>query len=191
LSVTKKAGAKLFLALANHHDGFDAWNSKYHAWNAQNIGPRRDVIGEWAAAAREQELRFGVTVHAARNWWWFQVAHLCDRTGPLAGVPYDGCLTLDDGMGQWWQGYDPQQLYCRKHGIRENPDEAYVRNHYNRVLAMSHHKLGDDATARSELEKARGLVQGGLNRGFDSWNWREWVFARLLLQEADAMIPPA
>ena len=129
----KKAGARLFLALANHHDGFDAWNSKHHPWNAQNIGPRRDVIGDWAAAARHQGLRVGVTVHAARNWWWFQVSHLCDRTGPLAGVPYDGHLTLNDGKGQWWQGYDPQQLYCRKHGVRENPDEAYVRNFYNRV----------------------------------------------------------
>ena len=82
----KKAGAKLFLALANHHDGFDAWNSKYHAWNSQNIGPHRDVIGEWAAAARKQGLRFGVTSHAARNWWWQQVAHLCDRTGDKAGA---------------------------------------------------------------------------------------------------------
>jgi alpha-L-fucosidase len=129
----KKAGARLFLALANHHDGFDTWNSKYHAWNAQNIGPHRDVIGDWAAAARNQGLRFGVTCHAARNWWWFQVSHLCDRTGPLAGVPYDGHLTADDGKGQWWQGYDPQHLYCRKHGVHENPDEAYVRSFYNRV----------------------------------------------------------
>jgi alpha-L-fucosidase len=129
----QRAGARFFLALADHHDGFDTWNSKYHAWNAQNIGPRRDVIGAWAAAARKRGLRFGVTVHAARNWWWFQVAHLCDRTGPLAGVPYDGHLTLSDGKGQWWEGYDPQQLYCRLHGIHENPDEAYVRNFYDRV----------------------------------------------------------
>ena len=30
----KKAGAKLFIALANHHDGFDAWNSKHQPWNS-------------------------------------------------------------------------------------------------------------------------------------------------------------
>ena len=129
----QRAGARFFLALANHHDGFDTWNSRYHAWNAQNIGPRRDVIGGWAAAARKRGLPMGVTVHGARNWWWFQVSHLCDKTGPLAGVPYDGHLTRDDGKGQWWEGYDPQQLYCRKHGIHENPDEAYVRNFYHRV----------------------------------------------------------
>ena len=129
----KRAGARLFLALANHHDGFDTWASKYHEWNASKIGPRRDVIGAWAAAARQQGLRFGVTVHAARNWWWFQVAHVSDKSGPLAGVPYDGQLTKELGKDQWWQGLDPQVLYGRKHGVKENPDEAYVRNYYNRV----------------------------------------------------------
>ena len=129
----KRAGAKLFLALANHHDGFDTWDSKHHMWNAAKIGPKRDVIGAWAAAARQQGLHFGVTVHAARNWWWFQVAHLCDKSGPLKGVPYDGQLTKEMGKDQWWQGFEPQELYGRKHGIQENPDENYVRNFYDRV----------------------------------------------------------
>lgn len=129
----QQAGARVFMALANHHDGFDTWNSKYHPWNAQNMGPRRDVIGGWAAAARSRGIRFGVSVHAARNWWWFQVAHLCDKTGPFKGIPYDGHLKMKDGQGQWWQGYDPQLLYGRKHGINENPDRKYVFNFYNRV----------------------------------------------------------
>jgi hypothetical protein len=56
---------------------------------------------------------------------------------------------------------------------------------------MSSHQLGDDATARSELDRARSLAQSGLNWGFDKWNWGEWVFVRLLLQEAESMIPQA
>ena len=57
-----------------------------------SYGPHRDVIGTWAAAARKQGMRFGVTVHQARNWWWFQPSHGADKTGPLAGVAYDGDL---------------------------------------------------------------------------------------------------
>jgi alpha-L-fucosidase len=128
-----RAGAKLFLALANHHDGFDTWNSAHHPWNAQNIGPHRDVIGTWAQAARRRGLRFGVTVHQARNWWWFQPAHGADEAGPYAGVPYDGRLTLADGKGQWWEGYDPQQLYGPKHPFDALPDVSYVRNFYDRT----------------------------------------------------------
>jgi alpha-L-fucosidase len=129
----KAAGAKLFFALANHHDGFDAWNSQQHAWNAVQLGPHRDVVGGWAAAARRQGLRFGVTVHAARNWWWFQTAHLCDRTGPLAGQPYDGAMAWGQGKNQWWEGYDPQELYAPMHAVGAPPDERYVRNFYHRI----------------------------------------------------------
>jgi tetratricopeptide (TPR) repeat protein len=63
-------------------------------------------------------------------------------------------------------------------------------NALNRViLAMSSHQLADDATARLELDRARSLAQSGLNWGFDQWNWREWVLVRLLLLEADSLIP--
>ncbi len=129
----KKAGARLFFALANHHDGFDTWNSRHHPWNAVAIGPHRDVVGTWAAAARNQGLRFGVTVHQHRNWWWFQTAHGADATGPLAGVPYDGDLTAADGKGQWWEGLDPQQLYAPKHPFDALPDVSYVKNFYDRT----------------------------------------------------------
>jgi alpha-L-fucosidase len=107
----KNAGAKLFISLANHHDGFDAWDSKHQPWNAVAHGPHRDVVGIWAAAARKQGLRFGVTVHQARNWWWFQPSHGADETGPLAGVPYDGDLYTAEGREEWWEGLNPQRLY--------------------------------------------------------------------------------
>jgi alpha-L-fucosidase len=133
MDLYSRAGAKLFFALANHHDGFDTWDSKYHPWNAQNIGPHRDVVGTWAKLARERGLRFGVTVHQARNWWWFQPSHGADKIGPFAGVPYDGRLTLADGKEQWWQGYDPQQLYGPKHPFDALPDVSYVKNFYDRT----------------------------------------------------------
>ena len=34
VSLYKKAGAKYFFALANHHDNFDMYNSKHQNWNA-------------------------------------------------------------------------------------------------------------------------------------------------------------
>ncbi len=127
------AGARLFFALANHHDGFDTWKSKHHSWNATNIGPHRDVVGTWAAEVRKRNLHLGVTVHQPRNWWWFQTSHGADATGSLAGVPYDGDLILAEGDKQWWQGYDPQQLYGPKHPHDALPDVSYVKNFYDRT----------------------------------------------------------
>ncbi len=137
----KKAGAKFFIALANHHDGLDAWDSKHQPWNAVNIGPHRDVVGEWARAARAQGMPLGVTVHQARNWWWFQTAHGADKAGPLAGVPYDGRMTMAEGKGRWWQGYDPQRLYGVKHPKDALPDASFAKNFYDRTkdLIDQHH----------------------------------------------------
>jgi len=128
-----RAGAKYFIALANHHCNFDCWDSTYHEWNSVRIGPKKDVVGIWAKVARERGLRFGASVHAARAWWWFEVAHGSDKEGPLAGVPYDGNLTKEDGKGQWWEGLDPQKLYCRAHKPNEPPDDEYLLNFYMRV----------------------------------------------------------
>ena len=47
----KSVGAKYFMALGNHHDNFDLWDSRYQPWNSKNIGAHRDILGDWAAAA--------------------------------------------------------------------------------------------------------------------------------------------
>ncbi len=129
----KKAGARFFFALANHHDGFDCWDSKYHPWNSKRIGPRRDVVGTWAKLARDRGLRFGATVHQARNWWWFEPSHGADKEGPFAGANYDGELTGRQDQREWWQGLDPQVLYGPKHPADALPDPSYVKNFYDRT----------------------------------------------------------
>jgi alpha-L-fucosidase len=125
VSLYQRAGAKYFVALANHHDNFDNYDSRFHAWNSVRIGPKKDLIGGWAAAARRRGLKFGVSNHSSHAWHWFQVAYGYDATGPMAGVRYDGfTATRERGAGQWWDGFDPQELYTGRHlvipdGIRD------------------------------------------------------------------------
>ena len=114
-----KAGAKYFVALANHHDNQDCYDSKHHEWNTVRVGPKRDIVGTWAKAARARGLRFGVSNHAAHAWHWFQTAYGYDPEGPLAGQRYDAYrLTKADGRGTWWQGLDPQTLYTGRNMVR-------------------------------------------------------------------------
>jgi alpha-L-fucosidase len=56
--------------MANHHDNFENFNSKYQPWNSVNAGPKKDVVGIWAKFARQAGMKFGVSVHAARAWSW-------------------------------------------------------------------------------------------------------------------------
>jgi alpha-L-fucosidase len=147
LALYKKAGAQYFVAMANHHDNFDNWNSKYQPWNSVALGPKQDLIGKWAEATRKAGLRFGVSLHMSRAWDWYEVAQLSDDTGPKAGVPYDGNLTKADGAGKWWEGLDPQDLYAQRHKSMsdprnpkspgnkpgDRPSPAYAQKYYNRA----------------------------------------------------------
>jgi alpha-L-fucosidase len=128
----KKAGAKYFMALANHHDNFDLYDSKYQQWNSTKIGPKKDLIGGWAKAAKEHNLPFGVTVHASHPWTWYEVAQRADKTGPYAGIPYDGKLARADGAGKWWNGYDPQELYAQNHALsKDSLDDNSMGRHWD------------------------------------------------------------
>ena len=113
MALYKHAGAKYFVALANHHDNFDTYDSKYQPWNSVNVGPKKDIVGTWAKVARENGLRFGVSNHSSHAWHWFQPAYGHDVEGAMAGVPYDAArLTKADGKGTWWEGLDPKDLYA-------------------------------------------------------------------------------
>ncbi len=99
-----KVGCKYFMTLGNHHDNFDLWDSPYQEWNSVNIGPKKNIVKGWEEAARKYGLKFGVSIHASHAWTWLEPSQ-----------QYDGNLTKADGKEQWWEGYDPQELYAQNH----------------------------------------------------------------------------
>jgi alpha-L-fucosidase len=155
VALYKRTGAQYFVALGNHHDNFDLWDSTYQPWNSVAVGPQKDLIAGWAKAAHDQGLPFGVSLHAAHAWSWYEITQSADKTGPLAGVPYDGKLTKADGKGKWWDGLEPQDLYEQRHTPSPNfdksgaihdrwdwnngvslPDQAYCDKFYNRTADL-------------------------------------------------------
>jgi len=63
----RASGARFAGIVAEHHDGFAMWDSAATPWNAVDKGPRRDVVGELAAAYRANGMRLVTTFHHARN----------------------------------------------------------------------------------------------------------------------------
>ena len=143
------AGAKYFMAMGNHHDNFDCWDSPYQEWNSVNIGPKKDIVGGWAKACKKYGVTLCVSFHASHTWTWME-----------SSTKYDGNLTKEDGYKlnadgteKWWKGYDPQELYAQNHphsrGWEQSgsihsewawgngaaaPSEAYKMKFQNRVL---------------------------------------------------------
>ena len=149
----KRCGAQYFFVLGNHHDNYDLWDSQYQPWNSKNIGPKRDILAEWAAAAKKYGLPLGISFHADHAWTWFEPSQRYDLEGEKAGVYYDGNLRKEDGKGKWWEGLDPQMLYQQDHPMSKGswdngaihgqwdwshgacpPSQEFVNNFYNRTL---------------------------------------------------------
>jgi alpha-L-fucosidase len=168
MKLYKKAGAKYFVSMGVHHDNFDLWDSKYHSWNAVNIGPHRDIVGDWQREAKKNGLPFGVSEHLGASYTWFQDAHKADKTGPFAGVPYDGANPVYDELyhtpaapgdkgwysvsGEWHQEwfnrindlmehYQPDLLYSDGGLPFGEVGRTLVANFYNRSMAAHGGKL--------------------------------------------------
>jgi alpha-L-fucosidase len=208
LALYKRAGAQYFFALANHHDNFDNYDSKYQPWNSVNLGPQKDLIGGWAKAARANGMKFGVSVHAAHAWSWYETSQGSDKTGPLAGVPYDGKLAKADGKGTWWEGYDPQDLYAQNHPPSPNfqslgsiharwnwgngvtpPDQAYCDKFYDRTMDLINKYKPDliyfDDTALPlwPVSDAGLKIAAHFYNSNDKWNGNDGVMFNKVLND--------
>ena len=161
----RRAGARYVIGQGMHHDNFDLWNSKYQPWNAIKVGPHRDILGGWCAAARRQGMRFGIAFHGDYSLWWYQPAFLHDLGGPLKDVPYDAAQNYH-GKDAWWQklGLDLKDLY----GIDLKEDAAYPADA----------QTEDERTAfRFRDPLSHGIPDGDLkvHRDFAAWYATKWT----------------
>ncbi|KAF2884223.1 hypothetical protein ILUMI_21958 [Ignelater luminosus] len=78
----QKAGAKYVVLTSKHHEGYTLWPSTYSfSWNAKDIGPHRDLVGDLANAIRKNtDLRFGL-YHSLYEW--FNPMFLADKASNL------------------------------------------------------------------------------------------------------------
>ncbi|MDR0324742.1 MAG: alpha-L-fucosidase [Oscillospiraceae bacterium] len=64
------AGARYAVPVAEHHDGFQMYPSALSRWNAAEMGPKRDVLGELLAACDRRGLTRCASSHRAEHWWF-------------------------------------------------------------------------------------------------------------------------
>lgn len=62
----KKSGARFAGPVAQHHDGFAMWASKVNPWNAKDMGPKKDILGELYAELKKNDLKTIATFHHER-----------------------------------------------------------------------------------------------------------------------------
>jgi alpha-L-fucosidase len=104
----KKSGAKFAGPVAEHHDGFAMWDTKYSEWNAAKMGPKRDIVGELEKAIKTRDMKFVTAFHHAANWFFFPVMDKRYDTGDprysgLYGQPHErGAMRNQAFLDEWY-----------------------------------------------------------------------------------------
>lgn len=110
-----RAGAHFVVPVAEHHDGFAMYDTRFSDWCAAKMGPRRDLIGSLAESVRRQGMVFGVSYHRAEHWWFMN-----------GGTTFDS----DVRDGRYSAFYGP----AAPDGSQ--PDEAYLENWLARLYEI-------------------------------------------------------
>lgn len=109
-----KSGARFAGPVAEHHDGFAMWDTKYSEWNAAKMGPKRDVVGELEKAIKAKGMKFVTAFHHAANWYFFPT---WDTTKDCSNPEYSG-------------------LYGPVHELYENPNEEFSTEWYGKLVEV-------------------------------------------------------
>jgi alpha-L-fucosidase len=89
-SLFKESGAQIVMGMAQHHDNFALWDSEVTPFNAKKMGPRRDLVGDLAAAVRKQNMRFALSNHGVENFTFVNpTPELRDRLKAAQADLYD------------------------------------------------------------------------------------------------------
>jgi alpha-L-fucosidase len=183
----QRAGARFAGPVAEHHDGFAMWDTKWSEWNAAKMGPKRDVVGELEKAIKGRGMRFVTALHHAEAWFFFPV---WDKRYDCSDPKYSGLYGMIHELGEkpskefleQWYGktievvdkYDPDLMWfdyalC---SIHEDYVKEYLAYYYNKaaaagkevVVTYKHHDVVPGAGLLDyELGQARDLT------------WHEWI----------------
>lgn len=66
----KETGANYVVPVAEHHDGFQMYRSEISHWNAYEMGPQRDVLGELKTACQKRGMQIGASSHRMEHWFF-------------------------------------------------------------------------------------------------------------------------
>jgi alpha-L-fucosidase len=116
----KEAGAGYVFPVAEHHDGFQMYESELSDWNAVDMGPRRNILGELKKEAESQGLIFCTSSHRAEHW--FFMGH---------GKEFDSDVKDPMEKGDfYWPAMpepDPEDLFSKPYPTTEYMDDWLAR----------------------------------------------------------------
>ncbi|NIJ45861.1 alpha-L-fucosidase [Wenyingzhuangia heitensis] len=103
----QKAGAKFSGPVSEHADGFAMWDSDLTRWNAKDMGPKRDIMGELSKEIRKRDMKFIATYHRQWLYGWFPT---WDETTDASNPEYADLYGPKVKKGDFQYPYRPHEI---------------------------------------------------------------------------------
>ena len=114
----RKAGARYVVPVAEHHDGFQMYQSELSHWNAAEMGPQRDVLGELTGEMKKQGLINGASTHRIEHWWFMG-----------GGRHFDSDITDEEKRGDfYWPAIKEQPENMDDSFFEPAPSEEFLND---------------------------------------------------------------
>ena len=185
----EKAGAKYVVLTTKHHDGYALWPSKEASrdfgrpWNSMDIGPGRDLVGEFTEAVRGKGLRVGL-YYSMIEWDsplcmrgrmdCYVKEHLFPQCKELV-TNYKPDLLWSDGNGGYSEDiYKIKDFLAWLYSATDVKDKVVVNDRWAKGMKHVHGDFFTSEYSTSDLdvekpwEECRGIgFSFGLNRNED------------------------
>ena len=66
----RKAGAKFVMPVAEHHDGFQMYDSGLSDWCASKMGPKKDIVGLLGQELAKRDIVLTTSSHRIEHYWF-------------------------------------------------------------------------------------------------------------------------
>ena len=136
----QRFGARFAGIVAEHHDGFSMWDSKYTPFCAAKMGPERDVLGELSRAIRGRGMKVFASLHHEINYTYAKIQPGWAAYNRKYRKLY-GCLMPREEWLQMWldkatevaEKYSPDIIYfdAWMDSIPESYKLQFLANYFN------------------------------------------------------------
>jgi len=176
----KRVGTDFAGLAAEHGDGFCLWDTDYDAFNAADMGPKRDILGDWFKAIRKQGMKTVVTFHKGPGSIYAEYGkNYCpegvDVNNPAYADLYGSTSReeLNAKLIEVADKYQPDQMWFEAGAPEAYGETEYLKfmayyynksQEWNKEVMITHksHSLPDDCSA---LDIEGGIFPEGI------WQW--------------------
>ncbi|MEI7524847.1 MAG: alpha-L-fucosidase [Mariniphaga sp.] len=177
----RNMGANYMFITSKHHDGFCLWPTKYTDRNAMKMGPHKDLLGEFVAAGRKENLKVGFYYSL---YEWYNPIY----TGKE--IPYAGLKKVNNYVDDFMipqikeiiDTYHPDFMYFD--GEWDHPESFWkmkevVAYYYNEAIKRNQEVFVNDRFGKDERGKHGDLYNVEYDgekgsEGLLSHNWSYW-----------------